>query len=260
MEAREAIDVTLQARTLADFAAATLPMFTTLATDLLPETARHCEVDHSPGDASTFRPNHKRFHKAVQQTVEVLTSLIEQLRNHPPAIAVLWRDAEWEGALKAAQEQWEGFCDAHPPEEVLPDTPRAEEAELLSPMSPISPLGPDTDSFAAQELRNALLEDDLELPVEHGNVGLRSKPNPPRIQAPKKGGPPNTNATTPKAKAKAKANGVEAKREEMRAMLGKLDELGQDMDRAMGKTSKIARQASGAQLEGPPPGGPKRGW
>jgi len=262
MEAREAIDVTLQARTLADFACATLPMFTTLASELLPEAARHLEVENNLGDASTFRPSHKRFQKAVQHTVGLLKSLIEQLRKHPPTIAVLWHDADWEEALKSAQEQWEGFCDAHPPEEVQPDTPREEEAEVLSPTSPLSPKVPDVESFAAQELRNALLEDDFDFPapIEHGNVGLDSKVKPPRIAQSKKGGPPSANAATPKAKAKAKATGVEAKREQMRAMLGKLDELGQDMDRAMGKTSKIAKQASGAQLEGPPPRGPKKGW
>jgi hypothetical protein len=258
-EAREAIDLTLQARTLADFAAATLPLFTTLAAELLPEAARHQEVDNSAGDASTFRPNHKRFHKAVKDTAKTLKSLIDQLKNHPPAISVLWHDAEWEGALKAAQEQWEGFREAHPPEEVLPETPRAEDAEDLSLTSP---LAPDADNFAAQELRKALLVDDLELPspVEHGNIGLNgSKPKPPRIQAAKKGGPPTTNAA-PKAKAKARASAVESKREEMRAMLGKLDELGQDMDRAMGKTTKLAKQATAPNMGGPPPGGPKKGW
>lgn len=264
--AREAINSTLQASTLADFAAEALRPFATLAAQLLPEAARHAEVEYLPGDASTLRPRHKWFKAAVGRTLAVLTDMREMLARGPPTVTVQWHDEAWEGALSMAEQQWQGFCDAHPPEECGPDTPREEE-----PLSPVSPArnSDDADGFAQQELRDALMVDD-DLPAQGGGKSGK-KTNPPKLKSPSaKAGPPGPPALGKPPASKANASGKAdskkgggkmntGKKEEMKAMLANLDKLTEDMDSAMGKTAKITRQNSGAGLGSapPPPAAPR---
>jgi len=260
---REGLDLTLQACTLADFAAEAIRPLATLAQEISPEAIRHVEVVNSPGDASTLRPKHKWLHSAVQNTVDVLTDMRKLLRQSPPAVTVRWRDIGWEGALEATEQQWQVFFDAHPLGEAGPDTPR-EDNDPSSPQSNnLSPTRNEQDGGAKQELRNALMEDDI------APTPSRAKPKAPKLGGPPAPGraPPQANldrllpgkAAVPRANVGTTSpNGAKkkpgaGKKEEMKAMLAQLDQMGKKMDAAMGKTDDITTQVSSAALNAAPP-------
>lgn len=274
-QAREAIGLTLQAATMADFATAAVKPFAVLAAQILPEVARYTEVESSPGDASTLRPRHKTFHAAVKTTLGTLEKMRALFSEHPPPVTVRWHDEEWEGALRDAEQQWRAYCDAHPVEDAGPETPRDEDDRPLSPDSPAKDsVGDAPEGLARQELRDALLLDDMDLPPPVANAGppAGNKSKPPKPGVPNKPGVPKTpsakaaplaNATSgpPSAagKASAKKKGAAGKMEEMKAVLGKLDQQMDNLDSAMKKTGQLAKPSkpgarpSSAVPNRPPP-------